>query len=83
MSHARAARQASEEKGVPGSAMAGRFDALITVDRSLRFQQSIAGRPVSVVVLRAPSNAIDDLRPLVPAIAAALATIQPGQVVEH
>ena len=64
------------------SAMAGRFNVLITVDRNLRYQQSISGQSVSVLLVRAPSNAIDDLRPLVPAIVAALASIQPGQVVE-
>ena len=64
------------------TAMAGRFDVLITVDGSLPHQQMMTGRLVSVLLVRAPSNAIDDLRPLVPAIMVALASIQPGQVVE-
>ena len=63
-------------------AMRGRFDVLITIDSGLRYQQSIATRPVAVIVLRAPTNAIEDLRPLVPAILSALATLQPGSIVE-
>jgi predicted nuclease of predicted toxin-antitoxin system len=64
------------------TAMAGRYDVLITRDRSIRYQHVIAGRPISVVVLRAPSNDIIDLKPLVPAITQALAMIKPGTVVE-
>lgn len=70
------------ENGALLSAMEGSFDVLITMDRGIRYQQSIAGRSVSVLILRAPSNALDDLRPLVPAILAALTTIAPGMVVE-
>lgn len=64
------------------TAMAGLFDVLVTVDTSLRHQNTIVGRPVAVIVLRAPTNDISDLRPLVPAILTALATIRPGTVVE-
>ena len=63
-------------------AMAGRFDVLITVDRGLCHQQSIAARPVAVVVLRAPTNAIEDLLPLVPAVLSALGAIKPGSIIE-
>jgi len=34
-----------------------------------------------VIVLRAPSNQLADLRPLVPQILVALASLQPGTVV--
>jgi predicted nuclease of predicted toxin-antitoxin system len=64
------------------TAMTGRYDVLITSDRSMRYQQTIAGRSISVVVLRAPSNDIVDLKPLIPAITQALTTIRPGTVVE-
>ena len=63
-------------------AMSGRFDVLITIDSGFRYQQSIAARPVAVIVLRAPTNAIDDIRPLVPAILAALSSVKPGTVTE-
>jgi predicted nuclease of predicted toxin-antitoxin system len=61
---------------------AGMFDVFVTVDANLRFQQNLAELPLSIIVLRAVSNDISDLMPLVPAVLEALATIQPGAVVE-
>ena len=52
--------------------MEGCYDVLVTVDASLPYQQMLIGCSVSMPLLRAPSNAPDDLRPLVPAILAAL-----------
>jgi hypothetical protein len=63
-------------------AMAGRFDVLLTVDKQLRYQQRLQGRPIDVIVLRAKSNRLFDLLPLVPAIVGALSTLQPGDVNE-
>ena len=63
-------------------AMVGRFDVLVTVDKSLRFQQRLVGRPVSVVLLRAKSNTLREMLPLVPALLEALNTIAPGQTRE-
>lgn len=57
-----------------------RFDALVTMDSNLEFQQSLSGRPFGVVVVRAPSNRIRDLLPVVPEILAALDAIGPGEV---
>ena len=37
------------------------FDAFVTVDKHLRFQQNLCGRPFRVVLLRAHSNAIENL----------------------
>lgn len=42
------------------------FDVLVTVDRSMRFQQHVIAETLGIVVLRARSNDISDLRPLVP-----------------
>ena len=61
-------------------ACAGAYDALVTLDQSLRFQQNLRGRPVAVVLLRASSNRIQDLEPLIPALLAALPGAPPGQV---
>ena len=61
-------------------ACAGAFDALVTLDQSLRFQQNLRGRPVAVVLLRARSNRLDDLEPLVPALLAALPGAPAGEV---
>lgn len=62
-------------------AASGRFDAFVTVDQGIPFQQNLAGAPIPVVLLVAPSNAIEVLRPLVPKALEALRSLQPGQVV--
>ncbi|MBI4568237.1 MAG: DUF5615 family PIN-like protein [Planctomycetes bacterium] len=59
----------------------GVFDAFVTIDRSLVFQHHVAGLPFGVILLRAQSNRIADLRPLVPRILEALQTIRPGEVI--
>jgi len=58
------------------------FDALITVDRSIPFQQRLNNRPFAVIVLRAKTNRLADLLPLVPALLRALDEIKPGEVRE-
>jgi hypothetical protein len=62
--------------------MAGRYDAFITMDKSIPHQQRIDTRPFAVVILRARTNRLADLVPLVPALLATLDTIGNGQVVE-
>ena len=41
------------------------FDALLTVDRGFAHQQNQDALPLPVVIMLAPSNRPDDLRPLV------------------
>ncbi len=60
--------------------MRGDYDALVTMDRGIEFQQNVSVLPFGIVLLRAPSNRMAHLQPLVPAILAALAQLQPGQV---
>ena len=62
------------------SLIRGQFDAFITVDSNLACQQNLSTLSVAVVVLRAPSNKIDDLRPLLPRLLATLAAIKPGEL---
>jgi hypothetical protein len=64
------------------AAMEGSFDALVTVDRRLPREQRIHGRPFGVVVLRARSNRLADLLPLVPELLAALERLSAGTVEE-
>lgn len=47
---------------------ATKFDAFLTMDQNLEFQQNLNTLPVAVLVIRAPSNRLDELVPLVPAI---------------
>lgn len=57
-----------------------RFDALLTMDRNLQHQQNIARLPFGVVLVRAPSNRLVHLRPLVPAMLEAFRGLQPGEL---
>lgn len=63
-------------------AMTGLFDVLLTVDRSLPKQQSLTGRPFAVLVLRARTNRLADLLPLVPAVLTVLLELGQGEVRE-
>ena len=53
------------------------FDAFIAVDRNLSFQQSLPKFEIAVVVLRAKSNRLEDLKPPVPRWRAALPEVAP------
>jgi hypothetical protein len=44
----------------------GEFDVLIIVDRNFSFQQRLIDFNLAVIVLKAPSNRLQDLLPLVP-----------------
>ena len=63
-------------------AMAGGFDVLVTVDKRLPERRVVEGRAFGVVVLRAKTNRLADLLPLVPRLLDALAGLAPGTVVE-
>ena len=58
------------------------FDVLITMDRRLPREQNISETDVAIVVLRARSNRIQDLRPLVPILVDRLYAVERGQVVQ-
>ena len=53
------------------------FDAFVTVDKNLPYQQNLTALPVAVVVLDSLSNELSELLPLVPALEGALASLQP------
>jgi len=56
------------------------FDIFITVDRNLAFQQHLPDISIAVIVLRARSNRLAALRPLVPELLAAIPVAKPGVV---
>ena len=56
------------------------FDAFVTVDRNLSFQQRLPGFAIAVVILRARSNRLVDLKPLVPRLLEALPAAKRGEV---
>jgi hypothetical protein len=57
------------------------FDALLTVDQNLEFQQNLGAVGVGVVVVLAKSNRVKELRPLVPLMLEALARLTAGALV--
>ena len=46
------------------SAVAPHFQVFVTVDKNLVQQQNLTGLQIAVVIIRAPSNKIEDLSPL-------------------
>jgi len=56
------------------------FDAFVTVDRNLSFQQNLGSLSIAIVVLRAKTNRLADLRPLVPSLLAAIKSARAGAV---
>src|SRR2546422_4339708 len=71
--------------GIRNSALlqlaAGEFDAFLTADQNLEHQQNLGALPIAVVVLGAPTNRIESLRPLMPALLRTLETLAPRQLV--
>jgi len=57
------------------------FDVFVTVDQGIEYEQNLANRKITLLVLGARSNQIEDLAPIIPAALAALRGIQPGQIV--
>ena len=57
------------------------FDVLLTLDKNLPYRQNLDTKQIAVLIVRARSNRIQDLLPVVPECLAALTTIQPRQVV--
>ena len=56
------------------------FDAFLTADQNLEHQQNLDALPVAVIVLVAPTNRIESLRPLIPLLQT-LRTLAPRQLV--
>ena len=57
------------------------FDALLTADQNLAHQQNLGTLPLAVIVLVAPTNRIESLRPLIPSLLRTLQTLEPRQLV--
>lgn len=56
------------------------FEVFLTSDRGLEFQQNLADVGIGIIVLRASSNAIEDIRPLLPSALEAIDNVRPGEV---
>lgn len=56
------------------------FDVIVTVDTNLRYQQSLAGRKIAIIILQSSSNRLDHLLQFFPDCLSALNEIKPGEV---
>jgi len=56
------------------------FEVFVTVDRNLSFQQNLLAFAIAVIVLRARSNRLADLKPLVPELLACIPSAKRGTV---
>jgi PIN like domain len=61
---------------------ATRFEVLLTVDRNLEYQQNYSSLTIAVIVVDAPSNDIEIIRPLMPKVLEALPKAKSG-IVTH
>jgi hypothetical protein len=66
------------ENGALLSLASKHFDVFVTVDRNLLFQQNLGSFAIAVVVLRASTNRLSDLRSLVPELLNAIQSARPG-----
>ena len=57
------------------------FDIFLTTDKNLAFQNNVVQYDIAIIVLRAKSNRIQDLRPLIPFALEALYSIKSGSVI--
>lgn len=68
---------ASVKNGKLLALASAKFDVFLTADRNLEFQQNLAKLPIAVVVLIARKNRVQDLEPLLPALALQLNHLAP------
>jgi len=55
------------------------FDVFVTVDQNLAFQQNVGALSLAVIVLRAPTSRLAELRRLAPRLLAVIAAAEPGR----
>lgn len=63
-------------------AAAAGYDAFITVDKGFEYQQNLARLPLTVALLRAPSNRLEDLEPLVAVLLDRLSEAEPSSFIK-
>jgi hypothetical protein len=57
------------------------FDAFLTIDQNLKYQQNLQTFPIAILLLVARNNRLKTLLPLMPDVRAALAEIKAGEFV--
>ena len=64
-----------------GLMVAAHFDAFLTVDQNLEFQQNIRASNIGVIVVHAKTNRVKELKPLVPQMLEALSRVKAGELI--
>ena len=54
-------------------------DVLVTLDKSMRYQQRLEHRTFGVVLMRAKSSRVEQLLPLIPELLRVVPDVKPGQ----
>jgi predicted nuclease of predicted toxin-antitoxin system len=57
------------------------FEIFLTMDRGLEYEQNLAGRRIAIITVRAKSNRLADLVPLVGECLVLMRSIKPGHIV--
>jgi hypothetical protein len=55
------------------------FDVFVTVDRNMALERLLVSMEIAVIVLRAKTNRLADLKPLIPDLLSTLPTAKPGR----
>ena len=58
------------------------FSVLITSDKGIKDQQTMKGRSIGAVIIRAPNNRLQTHLTMISEVIQVLAVIQPGQIIE-
>jgi alkanesulfonate monooxygenase SsuD/methylene tetrahydromethanopterin reductase-like flavin-dependent oxidoreductase (luciferase family) len=61
-------------------AEAAGFDAFLTADQSLQYQQNLSTSKLRIIVFAAPSNRLEHIGPLLPQAIDALNSMLPGEL---
>ncbi len=69
-----------KENGALLRAAQAEFDVFITMDRGIEHQQNLKQLDLAVIVLRAPSNRLADVEPLMPEVNRVLPQLQAGEL---
>ena len=64
------------------AAVAEGFTVILTADHNLQYQQNLPKIGIGAVVVTGIRNRIEELRPMIPRIIAALREVKPGEVIE-
>lgn len=72
---------AGRKNGELLSLAASSFDVLLTLDKSVPYQQDLSSGSIAVLIIRARSNRIQDLLPCVQECLAGIERIRPGEVI--